>query len=122
MGVWIVILVLALSCWILVTTWRRLRQKQLGRAWWLTFASLIVLGLAVGSWAAFNMEYQVSPRMRFASFPIPLAFFHLEDGNWIDFVTPDYVMYPGLGTNVVACVAIAVLPVLFVSLLHRRRN
>ena len=60
--------------------------------------------------------------MRFVSFPIPIAFFHLEDGHWIDFVTPAYVMYPGLVANIVAIVATSVLPLLLVCVVYDRKH
>jgi len=88
MGFPIAIALLALGSWGVFATFRRLRRTQAGKAWWLAFAVLVIVGLAAGCWSAFSFEYQVSPRMCFASFPMPLAFFHLEDGEWIDFVTP----------------------------------
>jgi hypothetical protein len=58
--------------------------------------------------------------MRYASFPMPLVFFQLEDGRWVDFITPPYVMYPGLVANVVAIVAVALLSLLIASFISRR--
>jgi hypothetical protein len=104
-------------------TFRRLRRQRANRRWWIAFALLAAVGLVAGCWLTFSFEYQVSPRMRFASFPMPLAFFHLEDGQWIDFVTPPYVIYPGLVANVIAIVAVALLPLLLASLVSgSRRN
>ncbi len=60
--------------------------------------------------------------MRFVSFPMPVAFFHLEDGQWVDFPTPEYVMYPGLAANVAVITACLVLPVLAASLVVHRRK
>jgi hypothetical protein len=118
----IVTALLALSSWGVFATFRRLRRTQASRAWWLAFASLVVVGLVAGCWLAFSFQYQVTPRMRYVSFPIPLAFFHLEDGQWIDFVTPPYVMYPGLVANVIAVVAVALLPLLLASFASRKRR
>ena len=115
MGFVIVNAVLALGLWCIFLTSRRLLRAHANRAWWCTFAALSVAGLAAGCWLAFNFEYQVSARTRCASFPLPLAFFRLEDGQWVDFVTPTYVMYPGLAANVVAIVAMALLPLWFAS-------
>ena len=121
-GFLIVIAVLALSCWILRRTWLRLRVARAGRAWWIAFATLIFVGLSAGSWLTFSFEYQVSARYRFASFPIPLAVFHLEDGQWIDFITPPYVMYPGFAANIMAAIALVLLPLLIVSVIRDRRG
>ena len=122
MGFPIVIVLLVLSSWGVLATFHRLRRTHAGRAWWSAFAVLAVFGLAAGCWLAFSFEYQVSPQMRYASFPMPLAFFHLEGGQWVDFVTPPHVMYPGLVANVIAVVALALLPLLLASLVSGRRQ
>jgi hypothetical protein len=58
--------------------------------------------------------------MRVVSFPMPLGFIHLEDGQWVDFPLPALVMYPGLLANITAVTAVAALPVLIGSLLFHR--
>lgn len=120
MGFLIVIVLVALSSWAVLATFRRLRRTNASRTWWLAFLSLAVVGLVAGHWLAFRFEYQVTPRIRCVSFPIPLAFFHFEDGQWIDFATPPSVMYPGLVANVIAVVAVALLPLLLASLASGR--
>jgi hypothetical protein len=122
MGFPIVIALLALSSWSVFATFGHLRRAHAGRTWWFAFIVLTVIGLVVGCSLAFTLEYQVSPRVRSVGFPIPLAFFRLEDGQWVDFVTPPEVMYPGLIANVVAVVAFALLPLLLASLASRRRH
>jgi heme A synthase len=122
MGFIIVIIVLALSAWAVLATVRRLRQTKAGRAWWLAFALLLAVGCGAGAWFAFRFEYQVSPEMRYASFPVPLAFFHLEQGRWVDFITPPHVMYPGLVANVASFAALALLPLFFASRVAGRKH
>jgi heme A synthase len=122
MGFFLVIAVIALSGWIFTATSRRLQRTRAGRNWWVAFAALTIAGFAVGCWLAFRFEYQVSPRMRVFSFPIPLAFFHLENGHWVDFVTPPYVMYPGVLANVLSIVAMALLPLWLASFSHHTKN
>ena len=116
----VVIIVLALSAWAVLATIRRLRQTKAGSAWWIAFALLLAVGCGAGAWFALRFEYQVSPEMRYASFPVPLSFFHLEEGHWVDFITPPYVMYPGLVANVASFAAVAMLPLLFASRLAGR--
>jgi hypothetical protein len=122
MAILIVIALFALGALGVLATFRSLHRTHASRNWWFAFGSLVIVGLVAGCWFAFNFEYQVSPRMRFVSFPMPLAFFHLEEGEWIDFVTPPYVMYPGLVANVIAIVALALLPLLLASLASGRRH
>lgn len=122
MGFIVVITVLALSAWAVLATVRRLHQSKAGHVWWIALSLLLAVGCGAGSWFAFSFEYQVSPQMRYASFPVPLVFFHLEDGRWIDFITPPHVMYPGLVANVACFAALAVLPLLFASRVMGRRH
>lgn len=122
MGFLIVVALFAVSSWAVFATVRRLRRTKASQVWWFAFASLVLIGLVAGCWLAFSFEYQVSPRMRYSSFPMPLAFFHLEDGRWVDFVTPPHVMYPGLVANVIAVVAMALLPLSLTSLAFGRTH
>lgn len=112
MGFLIVIAVLALSSWSVIATFRRLCRINVRRSWWIAFALLLALGVGAGSWFAFSFEYNVSPRFRCVSFPVPLAFFHLENGRWVDFITPPHVMYRGLVANVASFAGLAWLPLL----------
>jgi len=120
MGFLIVIILFAVSSWGVLGTFRRLRRTHAGCAWWFAFVALAIVGVVAGSWLAIRFDYQVSPQMRYAGFPMPLAFFHLEDGHWVDFVTPPHVMYPGILANILAVVAAALLPLLLASVLFQR--
>ncbi len=115
----IVLLIVSGVC--IVSTFRRLRRTQASWIWWAAFGVLTITGLTGGSWIALNANYQVSPTMRFCSFPIPLAFLHLEDGDWVDFVTPLPVMYLGLAANVLSFGAVAVLPLLLASVAFQKK-
>lgn len=73
--------------------------------WWVRFGALALVGAVAGGWLAIAADYQVSPTMRFGSFPLPLVFYQLEDGRWVDFVTPPFVLYPGLVANISSVIA-----------------
>src|SRR6266550_1866040 len=122
MGFPVVIALLALGTWGVFATFRCLRRTHSGRVWWIAFAALTTIGLAAGSWLAFGFGYQVSPQMRYVSFPIPLAVFHLEDGRLVDFVTPPHVMYLGFLANIVAVVAASLLPLLLASMVFGKKQ
>ena len=69
----------------------------------LAFYGLLLGGLAAAAWGAFFVEYQVSPTLRIAGAPVPVAFFHLENGNWVDFIVGpgllmDFIIVPSLVT------------------------
>lgn len=122
MGFLIVITLLALSSWMLFVTFRRLRRRHASQVWWLAFWGLAMVGVALGYWLAFHFEYQVSSRMRLLSFPIPVVFFHFEDGQWVDFPTELAFGYPALFTNIVTVTAFGVLPVQVESLFCHRQE
>ncbi|HUE15949.1 MAG TPA: hypothetical protein VMR25_17390 [Planctomycetaceae bacterium] len=117
-----IFILVAFSCWSVVATFRRLCRIRSGWAWWSGFAVLTGCGLAAGKWLAFDFEYQVSPRTRFASFPIPLALFHLENGQWVDYISSPPIMYSGLLANVLAPVGLALLPLLLLSFIAGERS
>jgi hypothetical protein len=109
---------LALSAWGVVATVRRFRQTGAGSAWWLAFSILGILG----AWFAFRFEYQVSPEFRFIGFPVPVAFFHLENGNWVDFIIPPYASYPALLADTVGFGVAFLMPLLIARRLTASRH
>ena len=111
---------LALSAWGVVATVRRFRQTGAGSAWWLAFSILGMLG--AGAWFAFRFEYQVSPEFRFIGFPVPVAFFHLEDGHLVDFIIPPYASYPALCADTVGFGVAFLMPLLIARRLTASRQ
>jgi len=122
MGILLVTVFLTLSSWAVVALLRRLRRQHASTGWWVAFGVLVVCGTALGIWCAFYCEYHVGTRYRIGSFPIPTVFFHLEDGDWVDFPVP---MFQGLATaftNVITIIALATLPLWLVSWWRHRHE
>jgi hypothetical protein len=115
MGIFIVIVFLALSSWVLVALFRRLRRQRAPVGRWLAFGILVGCGVAVGIWCAFYVEYHIGARYRIGSFPIPIVFFHLENGQWVDFPVPEFQAWAAVFANVITITALATLPVWLVS-------
>jgi hypothetical protein len=118
----IAVAVFVASLCLIVATFLRLRRLGAGWPWWVVFSVLLSVGWVAGVWLAFDFEYQISPRMRFASFPVPLAVFTLEDGQWADYVPPPPVIYAGLVAIVTANAAIAVVPLLLASFAVKQKS
>ena len=118
MGILIVILFLALSNWTLVAVFRRLQRQHADSRLWAMFSALVACGVAVGVWCAFYCEYHLGAQFRISSFPIPVVFFHLEDGQWVDFPVPTVQTWMTVVTNIITITALATLPVWLVSRRH----
>jgi hypothetical protein len=116
------VVLLALSAWGVLATVRRLRQTNARAAWWLAFALLMALGAVAGAWFAFRFEYRVSPDMRFAGFPVPVALFHLEDGHWVDFIIPPYAAYPAIFADILSFGVALSMPLLIARRVPERRQ
>jgi hypothetical protein len=71
MGIFIVIVFLALSSWALVAVFRRLRHQRATPGRWLAVGVLVGCGVAVGIWCAFYVEYHIGSHYRVGSFGIP---------------------------------------------------
>ena len=122
MGIIFIIVFLGSSSWTLVALCRRLRRQHTGIGWWIAFGILVAFGVTVGIWCAFYCEYPVGTRYRIASFPIPIGFFHLEDGEWVDFPVPKFQAWSAAFTNVITITALATLPLWLVSWRQHRRK
>ena len=121
-GILLVLGFLAASSWVLASLVRRLRRGRAGAQWWFAFVALAVLGIAAGIWFAFHFEYRVGTRYRIASFPLPIVFFHLEDGQWVDFPVPEFQAWAAAFTNILTITALATLPVWLLSWRHHRHE
>jgi len=115
MGFLLVIVFLALSSWSIVSLFRRLHHHHVGAGWWVAFAVLAACGVILGIWCALYCEYHIGARFRIIGFPIPGVFFHLEDGQWVDFPVPEFQAYAEVFTNVVTVIALVTLPLWLAS-------
>jgi hypothetical protein len=117
-----ILLLFALSLWSLIALFRRLRRVHAGMRLWSSFAVLILVGATVGFWCSFYCEYHAREDSRIASFPIPIVFFRLEEGNWVDYPVPDYQVWPTAATNILAITALATLPLWLLLWIQRDRK
>ena len=115
MGILLVIIFLAMSSWTLAALFRRSKRQRVGHRWWFTFSVLSIFGAGLGVWSAFYCEYHIGARLRVVSFPIPVVFFHLEDGAWVDFPVPEFQAWAAAFTNIISIIALATLPLWLAS-------
>lgn len=102
------ILVWSIRCCVYETS----RRLQIG------FVAVLVAGCAVAMWSTFFFKYQPNPSYRIEGFPIPVVVFHLENGNWVDFVGPGWIM------NFILVPSLVAMPVSVTLIVRavRRRN
>jgi hypothetical protein len=111
MGILIFIALFCVLGWIAVCTIRGFRRDHVGPAWWGFLCSLLLVGIATGIWSGFMLKYHVSPTLRFAGFPFPMAIFQLESGTWVDYVHETFIMILIGVADVVLVTLCSVIPV-----------
>lgn len=120
-GILLIIIFFVASSWALVSVVRRLRRERVGARCWGVFTLLALLGGVVGFWCAFDCEYQLGAAFRVGGFPLPVVFFHLENGRWVDFPVPKFQGWATAFTNVISIMALVTLP-LWLVFWQRHRN
>ena len=80
--------VVAFLGWAVYRTAKSLYAHGAGVLWWFLFGATLLVGAGFGFWCAFFTEYQLNENTRLCSAPIPGAIFKLEDGHWIDYISP----------------------------------
>ena len=111
MGSLVLILpVLAFDFWLFAKVGKSLFQSWVKSKSWPRVVGLVAAGLALGVWLAFYVEYKWGAKMRVAGFPIPVAFSHLEEGKWGDFISPSGMQYAGVAVNFLTGLAAPLVP------------
>jgi hypothetical protein len=111
MGALILILpVLAADVWLLTTTGKKQFKTWTQARAWTRLAGVVVFGAALGVWLGFFVEYKWGANLRVIGFPVPVCFFHLEDGEWVDFPLPKAMMYLGCAVNFLSGLVVPLIP------------
>jgi hypothetical protein len=111
MGSLILILpVFGFSVWLLATTGLRAFKRARQKRNWTKVAIACVAGIALAWWFTFHFEYKMGPKMRIFGFPVPGAFFYLEENGWVDFPVRQPIMTAAIVTDALFGIALAFFP------------
>lgn len=79
----------------------------------------MAIGIGLGVWCAFSFHKEVPEKVKVSGFPVPTAFgaFAKEKQTWVISTFPPVIQWIGHITNILAGVAIALLPVKLASFL-----
>jgi len=109
-GLILILPVLALDIWLLATTGKKQIKIWTQARAWLRLAGAASLGVALAIWLSLFVEYKWGSTIRVIGFPVPVCFFHLEDGNWVDFIPPAAMQYLGWAANFLSGLAAPIIP------------
>ncbi|HXG12143.1 MAG TPA: hypothetical protein VNK04_20480 [Gemmataceae bacterium] len=109
MGCLLIPAVIVLLAWANGVIVRLFQRRHAGPAWWTILSIAWLSGAVVGVWGGFFFEYQPSPRLRVLGAPVPAAFLRWEgppgEERWIDFITPDPLLFAGSNAVILALLA-----------------
>ncbi len=124
MGFLVIIPFAALFGWSIFAIFRWLRRGRYPRKWWRAFAILASVGLALGIFLAFFLQYTVA-KIHLQGFPIPVVITSREpDGPWVQSSMPLPVRLGGIVTDLLSGIALCVAPIAAAAFLkeHREKN
>jgi hypothetical protein len=111
MGALILILpVLAVDVWLLATTGKKQFNIWKQARAWTRLTGAAAIGAALGVWLSSFVEYKWGAEIRVAGFPIPVCFFHLENGEWVDFPLPTAMIFLGSIANFLSGLVVPLIP------------
>ena len=110
------LLVLAVSGWMLVSTHRRISLPEFGRAWRVCLILFSLIGIGVGI-CFLNVRYLVSPTARAYGVPFVIAGGDFINGRWVDGGVGRFLYLAAL-TDIASGVALCVLPLAVISFLR----
>jgi hypothetical protein len=126
MGTLILIIpTLAFDVWLGATVGKRQVQRWTRTRAWTGMAGVCAAGLALAILCLVFIQYHWDAKTRVIGFPIPMAFFNLEDQTWVRSTTPKPWLYLAGVTNVASGLAMPLIPYKiaeFIQMLKRELN
>jgi hypothetical protein len=98
--------------WLALGTINLIFEHDRPKVCWTVFYIMAFVGVILG-WQVGLFEYQVADNLRIAGCPLPGIIFHLEDGRWVDYVTPAYPLNFILNLVIITLATLAPLRLMF---------
>jgi hypothetical protein len=105
-----------LALWLILRNAARLCQTRAGWLWWIALITIVLGGGYLGRQLS-RCDVRISSTLVWGGLPLPIGFFHFENGQWVDFVPP----YPVQFCNVAADTVIPIIVLLIPWMIVRRR-
>jgi hypothetical protein len=106
----LIIPILVFSIWLLSTTGRRVFQEKRTTGKLAQFGFVVLIGLAIGAWFTFVVNYKMGATLRLKSFPVPTEFIYLQDEKWVESPLPPFMKTVVVATDFLFGIAIAFFP------------
>jgi uncharacterized membrane protein YfcA len=112
----------ALAGWCIFAIFRWLRRGGFDRKWWRAFAMLASIGLALGVWFAFFLDYKVA-NASLHGFPIPVGIANREKPGepYVASDLPVAIRLGGVVTNLLSGIAICLGPIAVAAFFKENR-
>ncbi len=104
------------AIWLVLRNAAQLYRRRASWGWWTVLVTIVIVGAYAGRQLS-HCEVRVSPEFVRGGLPLPIGFFHLEEGQWTDYVLP----HPAQWCNIVADTVIPIMVLLLPWTIARRR-
>ncbi len=102
--------VLAADVWLLATTGKNQFNIWFQARAWTRLAAVAAIGVALGVWLGFFVQYKWGANLRVVGFPVPVCFLHLQDGKPKDYLAPAAMQWLGTAANFLSGLAVPLIP------------
>ena len=109
-GLLFILPIVAFDVWLCRTTGRRQVIRWIAQKNWRALTLAATAGLLLAAWLAFFVKYSNGPRLRVEGFPVPLAFFHLDENTWRRTMPPAPLPACGAAANFLTGLAAPFIP------------
>jgi hypothetical protein len=109
-GLFLILPIVAFDVWLACTTGQRQLAEWRAQKNWRHLAAAAAAGLLLAFWFAFFVQYSSGALLRVQGFPIPVAFFHLDEKIWTRTTPPAPLPVLGAAANFLTGLAAPIIP------------